>query len=101
MSSLAIEGNTLSEDQISDIIDGKAAMGPPREILEAKNALSVYDIIDQLKPTKDDDLTRSHEILMRGLTAQAGKYRRRVVDVCVGQTLIQIPILLSIVLKII
>lgn len=45
MSSLAIEGNTLNEDQISDIIDGKPVLGPPREILEVKNALAVYDLI--------------------------------------------------------
>jgi Fic family protein len=90
MSSLAIEGNTLSEDQISDIIDGKVAMGPPREILEVKNALSVYDIIDQLKPKKEDDLLRSHEILMRGLIDNAGKYRRSVVGVVDGQKVIHI-----------
>ena len=90
MSSLAIEGNTLSEGQISDIIDGKAVMGPPREILEVKNALAVYDIIDQLNPKIEDDLLRSHEILMRGLVDNAGKYRRSGVGVVDGQKVIHI-----------
>ena len=90
MSSLAIEGNTLSEGQISDIIDGKAVMGPPREILEVKNALAVYDIIDQLNPKEEDDLLKSHEILMRGLINSAGNYRRSGVGVVDGQKVIHI-----------
>lgn len=90
MSSLAIEGNTLSEDQISDIIDGKTVMGPPREILEVKNALAVYDIINQLDPNKEDDLLKSHEILMQGLIDNAGKYRRSGVGVVDGEKVIHI-----------
>lgn len=90
MSSLAIEGNTLSEDQISDIIDGKTVMGPPREILEVKNALAVYEIINQLDPNKEDDLLKSHEILMHGLIDNAGKYRRSGVGVVDGEKVIHI-----------
>lgn len=90
MSSLAIEGNTLSEEQISDIIDGKIIMGPPREILEVKNALAVYDIITELDPKSEDDLLRSHEILMKGLIENAGKYRRRGVGAVDGQKVIHI-----------
>lgn len=90
LSSLAIEGNTLSEDQISDIIDGKTVLGPPREILEVKNALAIYDIIDQLNPKEEDDLLRSHEILMRGLIDSAGKYRQSDVGVVDGQKVIHI-----------
>ncbi|SEQ82760.1 Fic family protein [Neolewinella agarilytica] len=90
MSSLAIEGNTLSEDQISDIIDGKIVMGPPKEILEVKNALAVYDVITELDPESEDDLLRSHGILMKGLIDDAGKYRRRGVGVIDGQKVIHI-----------
>jgi len=90
MSSLAIEGNTLSEEQISDIIDGKIIMGPPREILEVKNALAVYDLITDLDPNSEDDLLRSHGILMEGLIDNAGKYRKRGVGVVDGQKVIHI-----------
>jgi len=90
MSSLAIEGNTLSEEQISDIVDGKIIMGPPKEILEVKNALAVYDIITELDPKSEDDLLRSHEILMKGLIDNAGKYRRSGVGVVDGQKVIHI-----------
>ena len=41
-SSLAIEGNTLTEEQITALLDGKLVLGPPKEILEVKNALAVY-----------------------------------------------------------
>lgn len=90
MSSLAIEGNTLSEDQISDIIDGKSVMGPPREILEVKNALAVYDLINDLNPHSEDDLLSSHGVLMKGLIDNAGKYRRSGVGVMDGQKVIHI-----------
>lgn len=40
--SLAIEGNTLSEWQITAILDGKRVIAPPREVQEVRNALAVY-----------------------------------------------------------
>lgn len=43
--SLAIEGNTLSESQITAILDGKPVIAPPKEILEVKNALKAYDYL--------------------------------------------------------
>lgn len=89
-SSLAIEGNTLSEDQIADIIDGKLVVGDQREILEVKNALVVYDIIGDLNPMKEDDLLRSHELLMKGLIPDAGRYRQGGVGVSDGTKVIHI-----------
>lgn len=89
-SSLAIEGNTLSEDQISDILDGKTVIGPPREILEVRNALKVYDIITELDAEKEDDLLKSHKLLMAGLIDDAGKYRRSGVGVVDGTKVIHI-----------
>ena len=41
--SLAIEGNTLTEEQITALLDGKLVIAPPREIQEAKNALVAYE----------------------------------------------------------
>ena len=90
LSSLAIEGNTLSEGQVSDILDGKSVIGPPREIVEVKNALAVYDIIGELNPNDEDDLLRSHQVLMTALIDDAGKYRRSGVGVVDGQKVIHI-----------
>lgn len=41
--SLAIEGNTLSESQITDILDGKHIVAPIREIQEVRNAIKTYN----------------------------------------------------------
>ena len=41
--SLAIEGNTLSERMITEILDGKHVVAPLREIQEVKNAIKTYD----------------------------------------------------------
>jgi len=40
--SLAIEGNTLSEAQITAILEGKRVIAPPEDILEAQNAIACY-----------------------------------------------------------
>ena len=49
-SSLAIEGNKLSEDQVRDIIDGKNVIAPLREIQEVKNAMKTYELYPKLNP---------------------------------------------------
>ena len=74
--SLAIEGNRLSEDQISTILDGKPVVGPLRDIQEARNAIEVYDRYQEWNPADESDLLRAHEILMRALLDAPGHYRR-------------------------
>ncbi len=66
-SSLAIEGNTLSETQITAIMDGKRVIAAPREVQEVKNALAAYDQFDHWTPHKEKDLLEAHRILMSGL----------------------------------
>ena len=73
--SLAIEGNTLSEEQITAIMDGRRVVAPPREIQEARNAIEVYDRLEQWDPYKETDLLAAHEIMMRGLMDFPGRYR--------------------------
>lgn len=80
-SSLAIEGNTLSEDDVRDIINGKPVVAPLRQIQEVKNAIRVYDIYSQLNPLKEKDLLRAHGMMMEALTDDAGRYRRSGVGV--------------------
>ena len=74
-SSLAIEGNTLSEDEVRDIINGKQVVAPIRQIQEVKNAIRVYDLYSQLNPFAEKDLLKAHGIMMEALTDDAGRYR--------------------------
>jgi Fic family protein len=82
--SLAIEGNTLSEAQITAILDGKRIIAPPREIQEARNAIAAYDRFEQRQPHSEDELLEAHRILMAGLLDEAGAYRRGGVGVMAG-----------------
>ncbi len=86
--SLAIEGNTLSEAQITAILDGKRVIAPPREIQEVKNALATYDRFDTWKPEAERDVLAAHQLLMCGLIDEAGSYRRGGVGVMVGKQII-------------
>ena len=74
--SLAIEGNTLGEEQISAVLDGKPVIAPPREIREARNAFKAYDRYPEWNPASEADLLGAHEILMAGLLDAPGRYRR-------------------------
>ncbi|MBO6935951.1 MAG: Fic family protein [Deltaproteobacteria bacterium] len=87
-SSLAIEGNTLDEEQITAILEGKRVVGPPREILEAKNALDAYERMEDWDPSSIDDLLRAHGVLMAGLVADAGAFRSKGVGVVSGERVI-------------
>lgn len=79
--SLAIEGNNLTEDQITAILDGKRVIAPMREVQEASNALAVYETIDTLQYNKEAALLSAHKALMLGLIDSAGQYRHSGVGV--------------------
>ena len=66
-SSLAIEGNTLSLDQVSDMIDKKRIAGPPKDIIEVKNAIAIYDRLREFDPFEEDSYLQAHQMLMKGL----------------------------------
>lgn len=80
-SSLAIEGNQLSEGQVRDIINGKNVVAPIKEIQEVKNAIRTYDMFPSLDPFSEKDLLRAHGTMMEALTDDAGSYRRKGVGV--------------------
>ena len=75
-SSLAIEGNTLSEDEVRDIIDGKTVVAPIRQIQEVKNAIATYELYPALDAFKEKDLLKAHSVMMQALVDDAGHYRR-------------------------
>jgi Fic family protein len=83
--SLAIEGNTLSEAQITAILEGKRVIAPPREVREVKNALDAYERFENWKPESEEDLLEAHRTLMSGLIDEAGMYRRSGVGVMAGR----------------
>lgn len=82
--SLAIEGNTLTEEQITAILDGKTVLAPPRELQEARNALKVYERVPELDGLSEDSLLDAHRELMRGLLDHPGAYRSGNVGVMAG-----------------
>jgi Fic family protein len=83
-SSLEIEGNTLSIEQITALIENKRIIGPKKDILEVKNAIAVYDYIGKLNPHKLDSFCEAHGILMKDLIESAGSLRNKSVGIIKG-----------------
>lgn len=84
-SSLAIENNTLSLEQVTDVIDGKHVLGPQNDILAVKNAFAVYKMLPELDPFSLNDLKMAHGVMMQGLVERAGELRTRSVGVINAQ----------------
>lgn len=83
-SSLQIEGNTLSEEQIMALIEKKHVIGPEKDILEVLNAIRVYDKLTSYKKTASSSFLAAHKELMQGLISDAGKYRKQGVGIVKG-----------------
>ncbi|OPX32188.1 MAG: cell filamentation protein Fic [Gemmatimonadaceae bacterium 4484_173] len=73
--SLAIEGNTLTERQITAVIEGKRVIAPPREIREVRNAFTAYEKLNQWNSRSETDFLAAHRAVMSGLLDFPGKYR--------------------------
>ena len=86
--SLAIEGNTLSEQQITAILEGKPVIAPPREIQEVRNALLAYEHFPSWNPAGEEDLLGAHALLMTGLVERPGAYRHGGVGVMSGDQVV-------------
>ena len=87
-SSLAIEHNSLSLDQVTAILDGKRVLGNPNEIREVQNAYQAYDLMLQLNPNSVEDLLTAHRLMMQGLVSENGRFRSGGVGVFDGDKLI-------------
>ena len=83
-SSLQIEGNSLSEEQITALIENKHVVGPEKDILEVLNAIRVYDKLLTYEKTSSSSFLSAHKELMQGLIADAGKYRKQGVRIVKG-----------------
>ena len=80
-SSLAIEQNTLSLEQVTAVLSGKRIIAPPKDIAEVKNAYEIYELMDSLDPYSVDDLLKAHGVMTRGLVEESGCFRSRPVGV--------------------
>lgn len=86
--SLAIEGNTLTTDQIIAILDGKPVIAPINEIQEIRNAIKAYELLETLNPNSLDDLLKAHLTMEAGLIDDAGRFRSGDVGVASGEEII-------------
>lgn len=83
-SSLQIEGNSLSLDQVTAIFENKRVLGPEKDILEVQNAIRVYEKLQDWKPLQLKSFLEAHSLLMKGLIPDAGKFRTRQVGIFQG-----------------
>lgn len=84
-SSLVIEGNTLSVEQITALLDNKRIIGPEKDIREVMNANQVYEQIKSFNPHSSKSFLQAHKLLMAGLIQTPGKYRNSGVGIVAGQ----------------
>ena len=89
-SSLKIEGNTLSREQITALLDNKRVIGPKEDILEVLNAIAVYDKISEFFPFSEKSFKMAHKLLMNGLIEKSGKYRKESVGIVHGKEIAHI-----------
>ena len=81
---MEIEGNTLSEEQITALIENKRVIAPQKDILEVQNAIQVYEQLKTFNPLQLKDLEKAHAYLMNGLIENAGKLRTTNVGIVKG-----------------
>jgi Fic family protein len=74
-STLEIEGNTLSLDQVTAVIENKRVIAPQKDILEVKNAIHVYDALQSFNALSLPSFLKAHALLMQGLIMKPGKFR--------------------------
>lgn len=85
---LAIEGNTLSTEQITAVLDGKLVVAPINEVQEVRNAIKAYELLDTLNPYKVDNLLKAHATMEAGLIDDAGRFRKGGAGVMAGEQII-------------
>lgn len=86
-SSLEIEGNTLTIEQITDLINNKRVLAPQKDIIEVKNAIELYAKLNEFNAYELDALCRAHGILMNTLIDNAGQFRSTAVEIKKGNSI--------------
>ena len=75
-SSLAIENNKLTRDQVRDVIDGKMVLGSQKDIQEVKNAYNAYEMINVVNPYSIKDLKKIHSVITYLTVLESGEFRK-------------------------
>jgi len=87
---LQIEGNTLTEEQVSGILEGKHVMASVRELAEVKGAIVAYEQLAKLNPLSLDDLLQAHSLMMGELLNRAGQFREKSVGIYKGKEVVHV-----------
>lgn len=74
-SSLKIEANSLSLDNVRDVLNEREVIGPAKEIQEIKNAFAAYDQIEAVDPYNLGDLLRLHGVMTHLTVEESGVFR--------------------------
>lgn len=74
-SSLAIEANSLSLDEVRSVINGQLVAGPEKEIQEVKNAYAAYEMLGSFDPFSLDDLKKLHAVMTDLTVNDSGSFR--------------------------
>lgn len=83
-SSLRIEGNILTEEQITALLENKRVIGPKKDVVEVLKAIKIYENLDIYKPSNEKSFLKAHQDLMESLIEDAGKYRKQSVGIVKG-----------------
>jgi Fic family protein len=83
-SSLQIEGNTLTQEQITAILENKRVIGPTKDIKEVENAIVVYDSILDFQFDSLKSFLLAHKLLMNRLIEKPGTLRKKGVGIVKG-----------------
>ena len=83
-SSLKIEGNTLTEEQITALLEHKRIIGPKKDVKEVLNAIEIYEHLENYNAFDEKSFLKCHKHLMKNLIEDAGKYRKQGVGIMKG-----------------
>jgi Fic family protein len=86
-SSLKIEGNTLTKEQITALLNNKKVIAPKQDIVEVLNADKVYENLEEFNPYDEKSFIKAHQNLMEGLIEISGKYRNQSIGIAKGSKL--------------
>ncbi|WP_310994270.1 Fic family protein [Aequorivita marina] len=83
-SSLKIEGNALTEEQVTALLENKKVIGPKKDVIEVLNAINIYGNLEKYNPSNEKSFLKAHHNLMEGLIENPGKYRNQSVGIIKG-----------------
>ena len=83
-SSLNIEGNILTEEQITALLENKKVIGPKKDVVEVLNAIKIYENLEEYKPSNEKFFLKAHKNLMKGLIENAEEYRKQSAGIVKG-----------------